>query len=168
MPEFTRTITVRWADVDANRHLRHSAYADYATHMRMEWLKEIGFLPSHLAELALGPILFEEHIVYRREILLGESIRIDLELVGRSEDHAKWHFRQHFYKEDGALAAKYEVKGAWLDVVNRRLTAPPRNLTAAVEDLRRSDDYAEIPTSHRVTRPPVAMAAGTAGAAPQG
>ena len=28
---FTRSFEVRWADLDANRHLRHTAYLDYAT-----------------------------------------------------------------------------------------------------------------------------------------
>lgn len=32
----------RWADLDPNRHLRHTAYADYATPVRFSYLTENG------------------------------------------------------------------------------------------------------------------------------
>jgi acyl-CoA thioester hydrolase len=28
---FTQTVEVRWSDLDANQHMRHSAYADLCT-----------------------------------------------------------------------------------------------------------------------------------------
>ncbi|WP_414648539.1 acyl-CoA thioesterase, partial [Chitinimonas sp.] len=43
MEVFRHTVEVRWADCDANQHVRHSAYADFCTHARIEWLRLHGF-----------------------------------------------------------------------------------------------------------------------------
>ncbi|NOR86119.1 MAG: thioesterase, partial [Bacteroidales bacterium] len=37
--------TVMWAQIDANQHMRHSAYADYAAQARMGLLDSLG-LPA--------------------------------------------------------------------------------------------------------------------------
>lgn len=35
----TKEFEVKWADLDPNRHMRHSAYNDYAAHMRVKFLE---------------------------------------------------------------------------------------------------------------------------------
>ena len=51
---------VRWADIDANSHMRHSAYYDYAAHLRVQLLKSIGMDIMTLSKLGIGPVLFRE------------------------------------------------------------------------------------------------------------
>ena len=34
---------VMWSQIDANMHLRHSAYADFAAQARLEILEKLGF-----------------------------------------------------------------------------------------------------------------------------
>jgi len=38
MSDFTMPVQIRWADIDQNRHLRHSVYYDYGAMMRMNVL----------------------------------------------------------------------------------------------------------------------------------
>ena len=42
MQKFSRAIQIRWSDMDANRHLRHSAYYDYGAAMRIMVLSDGG------------------------------------------------------------------------------------------------------------------------------
>jgi acyl-CoA thioester hydrolase len=144
MTEWSKSIEVRWADVDANQHVRHSAYADYATHVRVEWMLQSGFGPSRLAELKIGPIIVEERTQYFKEIRMSERIRVDLALAGLSEDGQRYRFRQHFYREDGRLAARYELTGLWLDLRTRRRSPPPPGVNDLIMQLVRTDDFVTL------------------------
>ena len=118
-------IQIRWADIDQNRHLRHSVYYDYGAMARMEFLSSRGLTTSKLEELKIGPILFREECVFRREIKLEDIITLDIELVRAKHDFTRWSLMHNFHKEDGAIAAKISVDGAWMDIEKRKLTVPP-------------------------------------------
>ncbi|MDK2122750.1 acyl-CoA thioesterase [Parachitinimonas caeni] len=146
--QYKQIITTRWADVDANRHLKHSAYADWATHTRVEWLNSHGFTLKKFTELQIAPIIFEETTKYFKEIYMSEQITIDLMLVGLNHDASRYHLRQYFRRGD-TVCAQYEIKGAWLDVASRRIAPPPPGLLEATTNLQRADDYAEIVSQTR-------------------
>ncbi len=118
-------IQIRWADIDQNRHLRHSVYYDYGAMARMEFLSSRGLTSSKLEELKIGPILFREECTFRREIKLEDKIRIDIEMVKSKHDFTRWSLRHNLYKEDGTVAAKLTIDGAWMDIEKRKLTVPP-------------------------------------------
>ena len=42
MSTFSKQISIRWADLDPNFHLRHSVYYDLGSQFRMELLEEAG------------------------------------------------------------------------------------------------------------------------------
>ena len=75
---FKQTVQIRWADIDANRHLRHSVYYDYGASMRMAALTSQGLTMQKLEELMMGPILFREEAIFRREIRFEDEISIDV------------------------------------------------------------------------------------------
>ena len=87
-PVMKGTYKTRWADVDANGHLRHSAYADFCAHARVEILEEMGLSVNKMREMAMGPILFREELVYKREVDLSEEIRIETFLAKARKDAA--------------------------------------------------------------------------------
>ncbi len=43
MKSFEQKITVRWADLDPNGHVRHSIYYDYGAQARIAYLQREGF-----------------------------------------------------------------------------------------------------------------------------
>ncbi len=148
MKPYQQTITTRWADIDATRHLRHTAYLDWATHVRTEWLSAQGFTMQSMAEMHIAPILLEENIKYLKETFLGDSLVIDIACVGLSSDASRWHIRQQFRRGE-TVCAVYEVKGAWLDTEKRRISPPPAGVLEATALLPKADDYADIPSSTR-------------------
>ena len=137
MPTNAITYRTRWADMDPNGHMRHSAYADYAADQRVVQLAAWGYDVARFAELRLGPILFREETRFLKEIGIGEEIRVDSQLVSASADGARWSILHTLYKADGRVAATVTVDGAWLDLDRRKLTVPPPELAAAFAALPR-------------------------------
>jgi acyl-CoA thioester hydrolase len=130
----SQTYTVRWAELDPNGHMRHSAYADFAADQRVQWLASHGFDIKRFTELQMGPILFREETKYLKEIHAGEQIRVEGRLLGGAPDGSRWTIEHTIYKADGRVAATVTVDGAWLDLARRKLTVPPADLAAVLQE----------------------------------
>src|ERR1700752_4605994 len=109
--DFVVQIVHRWADMDLNQHMRHSAFSDWAAYARTEWLNANGFTMPKLVELRMTPIMFEDRMRYLKEILLGERIHIELQLAGADRDGSRW-FLRHIFRRGATVCAVYEAKGA--------------------------------------------------------
>jgi acyl-CoA thioester hydrolase len=141
MNPFSRSIQIRWSDMDANRHLRHSAYYDYAAAMRIMVLGDRGLTLKKLEEFEVGPILFREEAIFKREIRLDDKIALDLEMVRSTADFSRWSLRHHFIKEDGTIAALLNIDGAWLDLVKRKLIVPNEMTQNIFASFPKATDY---------------------------
>jgi acyl-CoA thioester hydrolase len=128
MNDFKRTIQIRWSDLDPNFHLRHSVYYDWGAFCRVEFLNEYGLTAQVMQSLQFGPILFKEECVFRREIKLGDKVDIDLHLLRSKKDYSKWSIQHRITKNGDTLCAVLTVDGAWMNVVQRKLTSPPEKV----------------------------------------
>ena len=127
----TISYRTRWADMDPNGHMRHSAYADYAADQRVVLLAKWGYGVARFAQLRLGPILFREETKFLKEVSIGEEIRVDGRLASVNADGSRWTIVHTLFKADGRVAATVTEDGAWLDLDRRKLTVPPAELAAA-------------------------------------
>jgi len=125
---YQKNFTIRWADLDANIHMRHSAYNDYAAQTRLLFMAENGFGMDWFKKHNVFPVLFREETIFHKEIQGNENISIDAVLVKMTEDGSRWTIMNRFYKENGVVAAKLTVDGAWMDIVARKLKVPPPEL----------------------------------------
>ena len=141
MDTFSRTIQIRWSDMDANRHLRHSAYYDYAAAMRIMVLSDSGLTLKKLEEFEIGPILLREEAIFKREIRLDDKITVDVVLVKSTADFSRWSLRHQFIKEDGSLAAIINIDGAWLDLIKRKLVVPNELVQKIFASFPKTPDY---------------------------
>jgi acyl-CoA thioester hydrolase len=144
---------VMWAMVDANMHLRHSAYADFAAQARLEILQTLGFNPKMLSDSKLGPILFREELIYMREVAPGDTVKITCELTKVRRDGSRWSFTQNLYRGDGILAAVINVDGAWMDVEKRKLTALPPEWAKKFMEIPKSENFIEEVIPQKATNP---------------
>ncbi len=142
---FSRKIQIRWADIDVNQHLRHSAYYDYGAAVRMMFLNEMGLTTNRLKEFHIGPVLFREEAVFKREISFEDGITLDLALTKASSDYGRWSFRHNFIKDDGSLAAIINVDGAWIDIVKRKLAVPDPYIQDIFNQAMKAEDFQHIP-----------------------
>ncbi len=92
---------VIWSMVDANMHLRHSAYADFAAQARLEVLNQSGFTAEMMEQLQVGPILFREELIYMREVRPNDTIKVTCTLTKTRKHGSRWSFRQEIFRSDG-------------------------------------------------------------------
>lgn len=141
MEKFSQHFVVRWADVDPNWHLRHSAYADYCTQARFSYLNQHGFPAERFVEMGFGPVVFREETRYFREIRLNEQIEVEVAVKELLPD-GRWKIFQRILRQDGALAASHELEGAWLDTKTRKIKVAPPELMQLLEQIQVNTDSA--------------------------
>ena len=141
---FTVKFTTRWADFDANIHMRHTAYNDYAAEARLRFFKEHNITIHDFSKEKIGPILFEENTKFLKEIHLGEDISVNLKVIGLSSNGERWKIQHEVFNNDGKLSAIITVYGAWLDLVKRKLTVPPAKFKDIFNEVERTHDFQEI------------------------
>ncbi|WP_269530778.1 thioesterase family protein [Chitinimonas sp. BJYL2] len=144
MDSFRHTIEVRWADCDANQHVRHSAYADFCTHARIEWLRSHGFAYDQFQQRAFGPVIFKESTEYYKELKMSERVEIEVRVAALNADGSRFTIRHDLFKQDGRLAARHEINGAWFDLRERKLIPPPAELASIFAELARTDDFSVL------------------------
>jgi acyl-CoA thioester hydrolase len=145
MVPYEKQFTIRWSDCDANGHARNTAYSEYAVDVRMAYLAEHGFPYEKMVEAGVGPILTREEIEYRRELMLGETVAVDFELLGLTADRTRFRFVHRFTKAGGKPAARIVVDVVWMDMRTRRVAPPPPALAEALASVPRADGWAELP-----------------------
>ncbi|HET7921630.1 MAG TPA: thioesterase family protein [Gammaproteobacteria bacterium] len=145
---YSQVFAVRWADLDPNGHMRHTAYMDYAAQARVGFLAAEGFTLERFQTLRIGPVLFHEATDYLHEIRANERITVTTEVTGLSPNRKHWRIRHRIFNQSDTLACVVNVQGAWLDLVARRIVPAPADLLALMEQAPRSEDYAEF-TPHK-------------------
>lgn len=138
---FRSPLHLRWADIDANFHLRHSVYYDVCAQQRMEVLGKVGITLRTMQEQHFGPVLFREECTFRREIKLHDEVTIELKLRHLGKDYSRFSFAHTFTKADGTYCATLIIEGAWMDTRLRKITAPPALVGVAMEQLPRTEDF---------------------------
>jgi acyl-CoA thioester hydrolase len=149
---FQERFAVRWADLDANRHLRNTVFSEYATHTRFRMLDAHGFSQAEFEALCFGPVMHREEIRYRREVVFGDEVRVDVRIAGLSPDGSHWRVRQEVSRADGKQAAVLTIDGGWIHLDTRRLIAPPGEMPRILSSLPRTADFAELRPLARASR----------------
>lgn len=140
---------VLWSQIDANQHMRHSAYADLAAQARLNMLNQVGLDPVKLFDYKIGPVLFREELSYLREVALGDHVKVTCEVMRSRVDGSRWTIRHEIYRGDGIKAALIIADGAWIDMERRKLTLLPELLSDLFLAAPRSADYSEEMPKHR-------------------
>jgi len=134
---------VLWSQIDANQHLRHSAYADFAAQARLNMLQQLGLKPALLLEQKIGPVLFREELFYLREVILNDTIKMTCELSKARADGSRWSIKHEMYRSDGVKAAIINVDGAWIDMEKRKLCLLPIDVGELFMRANKTSDFIE-------------------------
>jgi len=132
---------LRWADLDPNFHVRHSAYYDYGANCRMQFLDALGITAQFMQESQIGPIIFREECVFRRELLLSDKVVIDVRLVKARRDCSRWTMQHQIFKNGEIVAAVITLDGAWIDTVKRKLAVPPAVVGKSFENAPKVEGF---------------------------
>ena len=141
MNEFVKSIEVRWADLDPNFHVRHSVYYDWGAFCRIAFFEQHNLTPGMMQHLQIGPILFREECIFRREIRLGDSVTIDLQVLKAKRDYSRWTIQHTVRKNGDTISAIITVDGAWLDTGKRKLATPPIDVNETLSQMPTSENF---------------------------
>jgi acyl-CoA thioester hydrolase len=141
MSKYTKEIQVRWSDVDQNRHVRHSAYYDYCAFTRVSFITSTGYDASELEKRAIGPILFKEECTFLKELKPDDVVTVNVLKGQMAPDGSRWTIHHEILNKEGVKAAHVTVYGAWMDLKLRKLTAPPKALAEAFNNLMEGEIY---------------------------
>jgi acyl-CoA thioester hydrolase len=141
MKPYSRPVEIRWSDIDANFHLRHSVYYDLCASVRVDFLNQYGVTVKHMQEHHIGPILFREECVFKREIHYQDQVEIRVEMISARQDMSRWSMRHEIWKNGDTLCSILTIDGAWMDTRIRKLAAPPELFRKAFENIPRSEQF---------------------------
>ncbi|MEX0662984.1 MAG: thioesterase family protein [Balneolaceae bacterium] len=147
MQAYSKTYEVRWADMDPNRHMRHSVYNDYAAQTRVGMFSDFDLPITEIGRLGFGPILFREETKFLREINLLDIITVTCALTTMRKDGSRWGFLHEIFKEgkDGIKTAQITVDGAWLNLDSRKLGTPTPELREVMNRFPKTTNFEWIP-----------------------
>ena len=141
MEQYSKKLEIRWADLDPNFHVLHSKYYDFGAYCRMAFLTGHGITPEAMIENNIGPIIFREECIFKREIKFGDELEVFLKLSKCNEDCSRWSMVHELWINGNTLAAFITVDGAWLDTKLRKLAIPPAIFTAGFDLIPKTDDF---------------------------
>jgi acyl-CoA thioester hydrolase len=138
---YKKSFTVRWSEIDPNMHLTSAAYVKYITDTRMNFFEDNGFGLEEMRKFMLGPIVLSEKSYYFKEVHPGEHIEITMANAGISENGGIMRLEQRIYNAKGENCFLAYTLMAFIDVVARKMTAPPEILREILESLPKSERF---------------------------
>ena len=141
MSAFQRPVTLRWADLDPNYHVRHSVYYDWGATLRLEFFSEYGLTYAAMQEQHFGPVLFREEAVFKREVRPGDVLTMNVLVTRLRRDYARFSLRHELTRADGMLCTVMNVDGAWIDTQLRKLRVPPALVARLAEEAPKAEDF---------------------------
>lgn len=132
---------VLWSQIDANGHLRHSAYSDLCTQARSNMMKLVGFSMQEFAKYKIGPILFKEETIYFKEIRMDEEVYVKVLMTKFNDENHRFSITHELYNSKDVKCAVVNVDGAWMNLVERKLTLIPNELVGLIEFIPKSKNF---------------------------
>lgn len=136
-----KDLSIRWADLDPNFHLRHTAYYDFAAQARIDLLHSIGLTVHFMQQAEFGPILFREECIFRREIRYGDAIQLTSKLKKARQDFSRFSIQHDFIRNDGTVCAILTIDAAWINTRIRKLTVPVLEDKTILAAMPKTDDF---------------------------
>lgn len=134
-------VEIRWSDVDPNLHIRHSVYYDWGTHVRMNFLQELGCTLQVMKEYHFGPIIFREEALFKKEILVTDTIYLNVKILKSTKNFGKWTMQHEIIKNENIVAAILTIDGAWMDTQKRKLTVPPQFILDKFNKVEKPENF---------------------------
>ena len=151
---YTKVLYAGWADMDFNAHMKNTAYLDKAADVRQMFLIDHGFPMEEFLRLRIGPVVQKDEVEYYNEVGLQQRITVTYALAGHAPDGSRFLLRHEIFRPDGKLSARVTSAGGWLNLAERKLTAPPPALLSAMNALEKTSDFSDLPSSIKTRLPP--------------
>ena len=141
MKATTYPVQIRWSDLDPNFHLRHSVYYDWGAYCRILFFNTNGLTGDVLRQLNIGPIIFREECVFRKEIRFEDEVTVGLQVTKAKRDFSRWSVRQDIVKNNEVLAATLTLDLAWINTTERKLAIPTQEVITVIDSIPNHENF---------------------------
>jgi acyl-CoA thioester hydrolase len=128
-PFAVHTETVRPEWIDYNGHMNVAYYVLVFDHATDALFDALGLGADYRHETELSLFAVESHILYTRELALGDPVRVESRILG--VDGKRLHFGHEMLH--GWRAATIELMAVHVDLATRRTAPFPADRLAAIE-----------------------------------
>ncbi len=94
-----------------------------------------------MQQLQIGPILFREECLFRKEIRLNDKVVIDLKTLSAKRDFSRFTIQHTIKKNDDVLSAILTVDIAWIDMVRRKLAVLPEDIRGLLNQSPQAENF---------------------------
>jgi acyl-CoA thioester hydrolase len=115
------SFSVRYAEIDAQRHLNNVAYFTYMEHARVMYLRETGLWQGQDFEL-IGMILAETSCSYKAPGYLGDTVTVWTRVSHLG--NKSFHFEYRLETERGEIATGHSVQVCYDYAQQRSIPIP--------------------------------------------
>jgi acyl-CoA thioester hydrolase len=155
MDAYSMPYEVRWTDIDANRHVRYSAYIDAAAELRYRFFTEHNLPPEAFDTMGISPVYTSLTANFFREVRLGETLTITLVLAGLSPQGIRWKVQHDFFKANGKKAVTVWLEGTILDLATRQPSIPTPEIMSVYQQVPRSANFEVLSEARWFRKPSV-------------
>lgn len=99
---FSTPIKVRYADLDAQRHVNNARYFTFMEQARLEYCLAVGLWADSQDFMGVGQIVAEAACTFKRSIRLGETVDVAVRIARLGRKSLEMEYR---LTVDGELAA---------------------------------------------------------------
>ncbi len=132
---------VRWADIDANRHMTYAAYVNASIDQRDRFFSEHNLPPEYFEKLGVVPVFTSLNMNFLREVRMGETLTITFQLSGLSPQGLRWSILHEFLKANGKKAVRLSIEGTIINIATRQPVLPNPEIFAVFNEAPRTDDF---------------------------
>jgi len=105
---------------DHNRHMNVAFYTLVFDHAVDAFFSYVGLGHEYREETNGSTFAVEQHVTYNREVLEGDEVRCETQLVGFDKKRLH-HYHEMYHVTDGYLAATCEFLSLHVDLATRRV-----------------------------------------------
>jgi acyl-CoA thioester hydrolase len=152
LPQHEATVRPEW--IDANGHMNLAYYVmvfDFGTDALYDAL---GIGQAYRDATGNSTFTAESHIIYEREVRVGERVRVVSYLLG-ADSKRLHYFHEMFHVEGGHRVAAQELLALHIDLRVRRVAPFPPDRQAVVDAAVKAGAGRELPKGigRRITMP---------------
>ena len=147
-PFVSSTMRVEPQWIDHNRHLNMAYYNVLMDRAIDELFALIGLGPAYVAERGGTTFTAECHVMYRRELTVGEPVRTTIQLID-FDDKRLHTFEELRHANEGWLSASSENVSLHVDVATRKVAPFPADIMANLALLKAAHMKLALPELSR-------------------
>ncbi len=128
---FRYPLTIRESHLDTFGHVNNATYLALYEEARWELIELGGFGMAKIKELAMGPVILDLNLTFKKELINRDEITITAR-NGMMKNSLIFTMHQQMLKADGTICSTLDLSVGLMDMKKRKLIAPTQEWLSAI------------------------------------